>query len=351
MKIKPQTVKAVKPNLGLELRYRRALLKLVERMNESVQYWLKSAYRQNEPVMAQDAERQFVAKTVWYKGAIIEINGPHTLGSSGKWYFAYIDDTMMRKGPGDGRHWRTIEAAEASAKKAIDDAVEGKEQSKKAQAKERKRVARDGLPATELQKAVRKLARRWQRQVNAGAPALARYYAQAVEDRTSGDLAGILKEAGISIEFTMTPAQRDVLKATVNANVALIRSLPAKYFASVEQIVMESVQTGRDLSVLSKRLQNEFGITKRRAALIARDQNNKATSALQRARQTELGITKAIWHHSHAGKVPRKTHKAADGKVYDVRKGMYDSKEGRYVHPGELINCKCTGESIIPGLD
>lgn len=291
MKYKPQTIRGVKPNLGLELRYRRVLLKMVDRMSESVTYWLKSAYRQNEPVMAEDAK------------------------------------------------------AKPDAKKKIKS-----EQSKASQAKARKRIARDGLPAEELQKAVRKLARRWQRQINEGAPALAKYFAQAAEDRTSGDLERILSESGLTVEFTLTPAQRDVLKATVNANVALIRSLPAKYFASVEQAVMESVQQGRDLSYLAKRLQREHGITKRRAALIARDQNNKATSALQRARQTELGIKKAIWHHSHAGKVPRRTHVQMDGKTYDVQKGMYDSKEGRYVHPGELINCRCTGESVIPGL-
>lgn len=289
--VKPQTIKGVRPNLGLELRYRKALLRIVDKMHASVEYWLKSAYRANEPVMAEDATKKVKA-----------------------------------------------------------DALAKGKQSKKAQAKARKRVARDGLPAEELQKAVRKLARRWQRQINEGAPALARYYAQAVEDRTSGDLTRILDAAGFTVQFKLTPAQRDVLKATVNANVAMIRSIPAKYFGSIEQIVMESVQTGRDLSVVSKRLQRQYGITKRRAAVIARHQNNAATSALQNVRRTELGITQAYWRHNHAGRVPRKTHVAMDGKIYDIRKGMYDAKEGRYVHAGELINCHCTSESIIPGL-
>jgi SPP1 gp7 family putative phage head morphogenesis protein len=136
----------------------------------------------------------------------------------------------------------------------------------------------------------------------------------------------------------------------VQANVSLIKSIPEEYLKQVEGAVMRSVQTGRDLGKLSKELQKKFGVSKRKAALISRDQNNKATSAFQRARQQELGITKAIWMHSHAGQEPRPSHVAMNGKEYDINKGMWDRDEQEWIFPGQLINCRCTSKSIIPGF-
>ena len=63
------------------------------------------------------------------------------------------------------------------------------------------------------------------------------------------------------------------------------------------------------------------------------------------ARQADLGIREAIWMHSHAGKKPRPEHVKMDGKTYNITKGMWDR-----IFPGELINCRCTGRPIIPGL-
>lgn len=89
----------------------------------------------------------------------------------------------------------------------------------------------------------------------------------------------------------MTSQMNNALQATIAENVGLIRSIPEKYFTEVEGLVMRSVARGRDLSYLTDELQKRYGITRRRAAFIARDQNNKATSVVQSARQQALGIT------------------------------------------------------------
>ena len=86
------------------------------------------------------------------------------------------------------------------------------------------------------------------------------------------------------------------------------------------------------------------------AALIARDQNNKATATITRARQEDLGITHAYWIHSNGGKKPRPSHvKAGQEKtVYEVSKGWFDPDEGEYIWPGMLINCRCVCKAILP---
>lgn len=261
---KPKIRGGVRPNAGLTVEYRRRILKLVDAMNASVEYWLRSAYRKNEPAV----------------------------------------------------------------------------------------LAMDATPAAELQKAIRKMVRRWQKNFNDGADELARYFAQAARSRSDRQLMAILKKAGFTVRFTTTPAMRDVMRATVEQNVQLIKSIPQQYLTQVQGAVMRSVQTGRDLGSLSKELQEQFGVTRRRAALISLDQNNRATSAMQKVRQTELGIEKAIWRHSHAGKEPRPTHLANDGKPFSIEAGWFDPdpKVRRRIMPGELIRCRCFWTPIIAGF-
>ncbi len=213
-------------------------------------------------------------------------------------------------------------------------------------------LAQDALPATELRRSVRKLARRWQRKFNDAAPELATWFLQSVETRSSRALQNILKRGGWTVDFKMTTAQRDVMRAAINENVSLIKSIPSQYFTQIEGMVMRSVTTGRDLQQLTKDLKKQFKVTEHRATLIARDQNNKATAVLTRTRHLELGLTTAIWVHSGGGNHPRPSHvKAGRDKVeYNVRTGWYDPHEKKFIMPGELINCKCVSRAIIPGF-
>lgn len=207
----------------------------------------------------------------------------------------------------------------------------------------------DVSPSIDISQAIRALARRWQRKINALAPKLARYFAESVAKRSDDALRKMLRDAGMTVRFKQTPAMRDVMGATVRQNVTLIKSIPQQSLSKVEAAVMRSVQEGRDLATLTKTLQDEFAVTRRRAAFIARDQNNKATSALHRVRQIELGIEEAIWLHSGGGREPRPAHVAMKGKTYDVVKGMWDEDEKLWVHPGQLINCRCVSRIIVPG--
>lgn len=211
-------------------------------------------------------------------------------------------------------------------------------------------LAQDAVPASELQKAIRKLIRKWQKRYNNAALDLAKWFALSTAKRSDAMLAAILRKGGWSVKFKMTKAQRDILHATVHENVSLIKSIPQQYFGKIEVMVMQSVKTGRDLQQLQKDLLKNFAVTKRRAALIARDQNNKATAALIRVRQDELGITEAIWLHSGGGRHPRPTHVRNSGKRYNVKTGWLDPAINKYIWPGTEINCRCVSRSVVPGF-
>jgi uncharacterized protein with gpF-like domain len=213
-------------------------------------------------------------------------------------------------------------------------------------------IAMDDSPAKELEKELLRLGEKWRKRFEAAAPAIAAWFAKSASSRSDAAMRKILKDAGVTVEFQMTKAMRDILNATVADNVSLIKSIPAEYHTQVQGLVMRSVQTGRDLGALSAELRKRYGITERRSALIAFTQNQMATSAMQHARQTELGIEEALWLHSHAGKEPRPTHLANDGKRYKIAEGWYDPdpKVKRHIWPGELIRCRCVSKPIVKGF-
>jgi SPP1 gp7 family putative phage head morphogenesis protein len=160
-----------------------------------------------------------------------------------------------------------------------------------------------------------------------------------------------LKKAGFTVSFKPTYKSIEAYRAVAAENVSLIKSIPRKYHTDVEQKVWNAVRQGSDLNKLSAELRKAHNVTVSRAALIARDQNAKAKATIERVRQMDLGIRRGIWMHSGAGKEPRPTHVAMDGKPYDLAKGMYDSDEGEWVHPGQLINCRCTMRPVIEGFE
>jgi SPP1 gp7 family putative phage head morphogenesis protein len=161
----------------------------------------------------------------------------------------------------------------------------------------------------------------------------------------------ILTEGRVpTVEFRMTAATRQIVNAVTQENVGLIRSIASEHLAAVNGIVMRSVSTGRDLGTLAKELEARFEVPRKRAALIARDQNNKASAVITRSRQAEAGITQAVWVHSDAGRVPRPEHVKWNGKPYDVAKGMWSEVDNAFVWPGTPIQCRCFSRPVLPGF-
>ncbi|EBF6371642.1 DUF1073 domain-containing protein [Salmonella enterica subsp. enterica serovar Java] len=210
-------------------------------------------------------------------------------------------------------------------------------------------LAQDASPVNLMRGAMQQLTRRWQKKFDEMALRLARRFAGDVLKNSDASLSTALRDAGFTVPFRMTAEMNTALQASITENVNLIRSIPQQHLTQVETLVMQSVGRGRDLKTLTDELEKRYGITRRRAALIARDQNNKATSVMQSARQRSVGITEGIWRHSRAGKTWRPSHVKANGKRFDLRKGMF--LDGKWVLPGEEINCKCGWEAVIPGLE
>lgn len=209
-------------------------------------------------------------------------------------------------------------------------------------------VAMDGMPSKVLAKRIAELQKRWVKRFSEMAESIAVKFVNSAQKATDSAFSAALTSAGMTVKFQMTAVMRDAMNATIVENVSLIKSIPQQYFTDVEGIVMRGFTKGRDLKDISDDLQKRYGVTKRRAALIARDQCNKLTATTTQARRVELGLFEAEWVHSGGGKEPRPSHvKAGKDKLrFDVRKGAYI--DGEYILPGEKINCRCSSRTILP---
>ena len=189
---------------------------------------------------------------------------------------------------------------------------------------------------------------KWTNKLNALSDQIADLFVTKTVHNYDKQLKKHLRNAGFTVRLQMSPYTEEMLKAAIGENVGLIKSIGTQYLGKVEQSVWASVKGGFDLGTLAEELRHSYGVTKNRAALIARDQGAKANAVIEQARRKELGITKAIWKSSIAGKTHRADHAKANNQEYDVEKGCLIS--GRYIHPAEEVNCKCYSLAVIDGI-
>lgn len=154
--------------------------------------------------------------------------------------------------------------------------------------------------------------------------------------------------ASVGIDIFLVDAG---LAATVagftKTNVALIKTIPSRYFDQVEKIIGDGFRKGQRAAQFAPKIEARFGVTERRARFIARDQVAKLNGQLTENRQTELGIDEYIWRTSRDERV-RESHRALEGTRH-----KWDEPpvvDGQAVHPGESYNCRCSSEPVIPGI-
>lgn len=199
-----------------------------------------------------------------------------------------------------------------------------------------------------LTRAMNKWGGLWVKRLDTLAEEMADQFANSNRNVTDKALKRSFAAAGLTIKFKPTAQMIDGYKAVVGENVGLIKSIPAEALKKVQADVYRTITKGSDLASLSVKIRDTYNVTYNRAALIARDQNNKAKAVFEAARRQQLGITDAIWQHSHGGAEPRPTHVALDGQRYKIKKGAYDSAVKQFIQPGELINCRCVSKAVIP---
>ena len=274
---RPKTLPSVKPNLGLELKYRRALETLCEQMAKD---FAKSARE------FKDAKRK------------LEIARDKAIKPSD------LDALLSLK----EEHW--TKAFAQAAEKMAEDFVTG------------------------------------------------------AQRRTKRDVIAKLKKIGITIGSPyLTPLMRAKIAKHIRNNVEMINTVPKEYFGRIRHAVeLAVIERGGDLALLTRELapiatvaEDVYSVKtlKQKIAFWVRDQSNKATQDLAAQEAKDAGVTHGRWQHIRGLKTSRDSHIRMDGVEFNLAEGMYDDdpKIQRHVQPGELYNCNCKFQIVVPGID
>lgn len=203
----------------------------------------------------------------------------------------------------------------------------------------------------EMNKVLKRLADKWTQGFDSRAEQIARRFTHRIDRHTAKVLQAQFKKISADYKARQVIGVNQTLLTAVENNVALIKSIPVQLHNRISAVAVTSFSHNRDLQFMTKVINESCGVSKRRAALIARDQANKITNELAVQRSLAVGVTRGIWQHVPGTYSSRKTHLAMDGQEFDLTQGLYDSDVGRFVKPGELIACNCRYMAVIPGID
>lgn len=145
-------------------------------------------------------------------------------------------------------------------------------------------------------------------------------------------------KSAIGVDLTPFYQASDIqatVDKNVDANTALIKSIPSQYLDKVEALVHNALQTGQTNLELANEIKKLGHSTEKRARLIARDQMAKVNADINETRQRALGVETYTYMTASDDRV-RPLCKRHHGNTY-----RWDTPPSGG-HPGKKIGCRCT---------
>lgn len=161
--------------------------------------------------------------------------------------------------------------------------------------------------------------------------------------------------------FFNEPWLEDQLSLFATQNAQLITSLVDDEIERVSGVVQRGFQQGLPYNTVTDQIESTFGVARRHAKLIARDQTVKLNASLTKLRQEDLGIEQYQWQTSGDERV-RASHRIMDGlfcrwddpTVYrrpGETKWRKRTNAMPQNHPGGDVQCRCATIAQIEGFE
>lgn len=158
----------------------------------------------------------------------------------------------------------------------------------------------------------------------------------------------VSKTLGINLldDYYSGQYYQEMIEKWISENVDLIKTVPKKSLTNIKEQIYEDYMNGRTTTNIIKDLQRQYGMDKRHAQLIARDQTAKLNSQITQSQQRDAGVSKYKWSTAGDARV-RDSHSDLDGEIFSWDDPP-ETDNGRRCHPGEDYQCRCCA---IPVFD
>lgn len=139
------------------------------------------------------------------------------------------------------------------------------------------------------------------------------------------------------------------LEDALREQVELITSLPLRAAERVHELTVEALFQSERAEYIAKQVLRSGAISSARARLIARTEVARTASLLTQIRAEHIGSEGYIWRTSGDSDV-RPLHKKLEGKFIKWDKPPIAGENGERAHAGQIYNCRCWPEPIVPDL-
>lgn len=187
-----------------------------------------------------------------------------------------------------------------------------------------------------------------------------RFVRRLARDTTNAQKQAFIK-AGISPDlfkskWTFPVLKRQYISKTafnrlpdlIEKNVQLITKIGENDVEKISIAIAEGLFKGESLKNIQDTLKTINGFDDKRAQRVALDQSCKINNDIQLANCEDIGISEGIWIHVPGQYTSRKSHRAMNGKKFNLKEGIYDSELKHNVTPGSEPFCRCIFRPVLP---
>ncbi len=155
------------------------------------------------------------------------------------------------------------------------------------------------------------------------------------------------EEMSKALRYELKHTQTGELQRELLAEqVTLIKSIPLDAARRVHDLTLKGLEDSTRAAEIAREIRRSGEVSASKATLIARTEVARTASTLTQSRAEQVGSTHYIWRTSGDGDV-RHAHKEMNGKVVAWADPPLLS-DGTRTHAGQIYNCRCYPEPIIP---
>ncbi len=152
----------------------------------------------------------------------------------------------------------------------------------------------------------------------------------------------------ISIPPKLTPEMRTNIATEWGNNLDYyIKNWAEQNILKLREMVATNTYNGRRAEGLVKNIQDDFGVSRRKAKFLARQETSLLMTQIRQERYKDAGITKYKWSTSSDERV-RPDHKLLEGTIQTWdNPPIVNRQNGSRAHPGQDFNCRCVAIPVI----
>lgn len=170
-------------------------------------------------------------------------------------------------------------------------------------------------------------------------------YAQSIE-WMEGDFQKAVKAVTVAPELTQEQANVIAVDYTMNMD-KYIKDWTQENIVKLRNMIQKEALGGKRAESIAKIIQRDFGVSRRKAQFLARQETSLMLSKFKETRSRSVGSTKYRWIGSMDER-ERPDHRRLEGKVFTWDSPpVTDLKTGARNHPGEDFNCRCVAVALI----